>query len=139
MKRLSFLALPVVALAVTACGSSSSNSSSSSSSSAASSTPAPSAASSTPSSSAAGTSIAVTMQNIAFSPRTVHAKVGDTIKWTNQDQVAHNVTYFSGPQFSSSSTFGNGGTFSLKLTKAGTIQYRCTIHPGMNATIVVGL
>jgi plastocyanin len=140
MTRLSFLALPVVALAVTACGSSSSNSSSSSSSSgsAATSTPRPAAASSTPSSSAAGTSIAVTMQNIAFSPQAIHAKVGDTVKWTNQDQVAHNVTYVSGPQFTSSSTFGNGGTYSLKLTKAGTIQYRCTIHPGMNATIVVG-
>jgi plastocyanin len=140
MKRLSFLALAVVALALTACGSSSSNSSSSSSSSssAASSTPAPAASSSTPSSSAAGTSTAVTMLNIAFSPKTVHAKVGDTVKWTNQDQVAHNVTYVSGPQFTSSSTFGNGGTYSLRLTKAGTIQYRCTIHPGMNGTIVVG-
>jgi plastocyanin len=78
------------------------------------------------------------MLNIAFSPKTVHAKVGDTVKWTNQDQVAHNVTYVSGPQFTSSSTFGNGGTYSLRLTKAGTIQYRCTIHPGMNGTIVVG-
>jgi plastocyanin len=48
------------------------------------------------------------------------------------------VTYVSGPQFTSSSTFGNGGTYSLKLTKAGTIQYRCTIHPGMNGTIVAG-
>jgi plastocyanin len=137
MKRLSFLALPVVALALTACGSSSSNSSSSSSSTA-SSTPAPAAASSTPGSGSAGTSTAVTMLNIVFSPKTVHAKVGDTVKWTNQDQVAHNVTYVSGPQFTSSSTFGNGGTYSLKLTKAGTIQYRCTIHPGMNGTIVVG-
>lgn len=135
MKRLSPLALLLVALALTACGSSSSNSSSSSS--AASSTPAP-AASSTPSSSAAGTSVAVTMQNIAFSPNSIHAKVGDTVKWTNQDPVAHNVTYVSGPQFASSSTFGNGGTYSIKLTKAGTIQYRCTIHPGMTATIVVG-
>jgi plastocyanin len=139
MKRLCVLALPVLAVALAACGSSSKSSSSSSSS--ASSSPAP--ASSTPSSStpassgAAGGSVAVTMQNIAFNPTATHAKVGQTIKWTNMDQVPHNVTYVSGPQFTSSSTFGNGGTFSIKVTKAGTIHYRCTIHPQMLATIVV--
>jgi plastocyanin len=72
-----------------------------------------------------------------FSPTSVHAKVGQTVDWTNKDSVAHNVTYVSGPTFTSSNTFGTGGTFALKLTKAGTIQYRCTIHPGMNGTIVV--
>jgi amicyanin len=75
--------------------------------------------------------------NIAFSPPTVHAKVGQTIMWTNKESVDHNVTYVSGPKFTSSATFGNSGTFSLKLTKPGTIQYVCTIHPGMNGTIVV--
>jgi len=137
MKRLSFLAVPVVALALTACGSSSSNSSSSSSSSSSAAAPTPAPASTTSSSSAAGTTITVTMQNIVFHPTTARGKVGDTVKWTNQDQVAHNVTYVGGPQFTSSSTFGNGGTYSIKLTKAGTIQYRCTIHPGMNGTLVV--
>jgi plastocyanin len=77
------------------------------------------------------------MQNIAFVPATAHAKVGDTVKWTNKDSAPHNVTYVSGPSFTSSSTFTSGGSFSLKLTKAGTIQYRCTIHPGMNGTLVV--
>jgi plastocyanin len=77
------------------------------------------------------------MKNIAFIPASLQAKVGETVKWINQDTAPHNVTYVSGPNFTSSSTFSGGGTFSLKLTKAGTIQYRCTIHPGMNGTIVV--
>ncbi len=77
------------------------------------------------------------MQNISFNPPLIHAKVGQTVKWTNMDSAPHNVTYVSGPQFTSSPTFTNGGTFTLKLTKAGTIAYRCTIHPGMNGTIVV--
>jgi plastocyanin len=77
------------------------------------------------------------MQNIAFNPTALHAKVGQTILWTNKDSVSHNVTYVSGPTFTSSSTFGSGGTYSVKLTKAGTIHYRCTIHPAMLATIVV--
>jgi plastocyanin len=77
------------------------------------------------------------MQNITFNPASLNAKVGQTVKWTNQDTAPHNVTPVSGPSFTASPTFQNGGTFSLKLTKAGTIQYRCTIHPGMNGTIVV--
>jgi len=136
MKRITLFALPILAFALAACGSSS-KSSSSSSAAAPSPAPAASTPSSTPSSAPTGGAVAVTMQNIAFNPATLHAKVGETVKWTNMDQVPHNVTYVGGPKFASSSTFGNGGTFSLKLTKAGTIQYRCTIHPQMVATIVV--
>ena len=79
----------------------------------------------------------VVMRNIAFNPQTINAKVGETITWVNRDDAPHNVTYVSGPRFNSSVTFKNGGSFSLKLTKAGTIRYMCTIHPGMNGTIVV--
>ena len=78
------------------------------------------------------------MKNINFDPTTVVAKVGDTITWTNRDvDTPHNVTYVSGPRFSSSPTFGLGKSFSLKLTKAGVIRYVCTIHPGMDGSIVV--
>jgi len=79
----------------------------------------------------------VVMRNIAFNPQTIHATVGDTITWVNRDDAPHNVTYVSGPSFTSSATFTNGGSFRLKLTKAGTIRYMCTIHPGMSGTIVV--
>jgi plastocyanin len=84
----------------------------------------------------AGGSVGVKMQNIAFSPTTVTVKVGQKITWTNEDSVPHNVTAKSGASFASS-TFNKGGTFSFTPTKAGTINYVCTIHPGMNGTIVV--
>jgi len=77
------------------------------------------------------------MKDLAFSPDTIHAKVGQTIQWTNADTVDHNVSYVSGPKFKSSSNLASGGTFSLKLTQAGVIHYVCTIHPFMTATIVV--
>jgi len=73
------------------------------------------------------------MKNIAFNPQNVTAKVGDTIKWVNQDSAPHNVT--GGPLHSP--TFGNGGSFTYKATKAGKISYVCTIHPGMKATLTV--
>jgi len=76
------------------------------------------------------------MKNIQFAPKSVTAKVGQTVKWTNDDSVDHNVTATSGATFKSS-TFGQGASYSQKLTKAGTIKYVCTIHPGMEGTIIV--
>jgi plastocyanin len=116
------------------CGSSSSSSSNSSSAS----TPAATPANSTPAAApaAGATALAVSMKNIQFAPKSVTAKVGQTIKWTNNDSVDHNVTAKSGATFKSSN-FGQGGTYSFKPTKAGTITYVCTIHPGMDGTIIV--
>jgi plastocyanin len=127
VKRLLVPALAASTLALGACGSSSSHSASSSSTSAASST----------SSGGSGTTIQVAMKHLAFTPKTVHAKVGETIEWTNDDSPPHDVSYVSGPKFKSSGTMGMGSTFRLKLTEAGTIQYFCSIHPFMKATIVV--
>jgi plastocyanin len=81
--------------------------------------------------------VRVAMRNLAFVPKSVTAKVGQTIQWTNFDTAPHNVTYVAGPKFKSSPTFTNGGKFQVKLTKPGTIQYVCTIHPFMKASIVV--
>jgi len=78
----------------------------------------------------------VTMKNIAFSPASVTVRVGQQITWTNDDSVDHNVTATAGASFRSSD-FGQGGTFSFTPTKAGTIHYVCTLHPGMEGTIVV--
>jgi plastocyanin len=76
------------------------------------------------------------MKNIAFAPTSVTVKVGQKITWTNDDSVDHNVTAKSGASFASSN-FGQGGTYSYTPTKAGTITYVCTIHPGMDGTIIV--
>ncbi|HEY1360205.1 MAG TPA: plastocyanin/azurin family copper-binding protein [Thermoleophilaceae bacterium] len=78
----------------------------------------------------------VTMQNIQFNPKTVSVPVGGTVKWTNDDSVGHDVT---GTGFKSGSSGGlsNGDTFSHKFAKAGTFKYRCTVHPGMEGTVVV--
>jgi len=134
MKRLYSVAacLALGGALVAGCGSSSSSSKSSSNS-----TPAAAPATSTPAAApAAGGTIAVSMKNIQFVPTSVTAKVGQTVKWTNDDSVDHNVTATSGETFKSN-TFGQGATFSQKLTKAGTIKYVCTIHPGMEGTLVV--
>jgi plastocyanin len=90
----------------------------------------------TPSAPASGNGPKVDMKNIAFDPKTTTVKVGQTVTWTNQDDVEHNVVATKGATFESS-TFGKGGTYRYKATKPGTIQYTCTLHPGMDATLTV--
>ena len=80
----------------------------------------------------------VAYRNIAIAPDTLKVKVGSTIKWTNFDNVAHNVTSHDGPQKFASKDFSEGGTFEIKALKPGVIHYECTIHPAsMNGTIEV--
>ena len=136
MKRLYSIAacLALGGALVAGCGSSSKSSSNKNTSSAAA-TPAPATSTAAAPAAASGT-VAVTMKNIQFSPKSISAKVGQTVKWTNDDAVDHNVTAKSGATFTSS-TFGQCKTYSYKATKAGTISYVCTIHPGMVGTIIV--
>jgi plastocyanin len=90
----------------------------------------------TPAPAAPGGGAAIEMKNIAFSPKDATVKVGQKITWTNKDAVDHNVIADSGASFKSSA-FGQNDTYSFTPTKAGTIKYECTLHPGMTATLTV--
>ena len=126
MKRIGLLMLAALALAAAGCGSSNKSSSSAS----ATSSPAP--ATSTASGGGGGT-VTIDMKNIQFSPSSATVKVGQTVKWVNEDGAPHNVT--GGPL--KSKTFGKGGSFTFTPKKAETISYVCTVHPGMKATLTV--
>ena len=128
MRRILPALCVIVALAAVGCGSSNSSSTSSGSSS--------SGSTSTAAAASSGGGVAIKMQNIAFDPKAVTVKVGQKVTWTNDDSVDHNVTSQSGETIKSQN-FGKGATFSFTPTKAGTIKYVCTIHPGMTATLTV--
>jgi plastocyanin len=78
----------------------------------------------------------VTMEGIAFNPAEVTISVGDTVTWTNEDSVGHDVT---GDDFKSGAAGGlaQGDTFEHTFEKAGTFDYVCTVHPGMEGTVKV--
>lgn len=138
MRPTRLIPLIAVAGAVTLAGCGSSSSSSSSTPAASTSTPAATSSastSSTPAAPAAG-GVAITMKNIAFDPKAVTVKKGEKITWTNGEAVPHNVTASSGASFKSA-LLNQGQTFTFTPTKAGTIKYACTIHPGMDGTITV--
>jgi plastocyanin len=84
----------------------------------------------------------VSMENIQFNPRDLTVKTGETITFTNNEAVAHDVHKTSGPgaDFASGPSGGmqEGDTFELTLDQPGTYEYVCDVHaPGMAGTITV--
>jgi plastocyanin len=84
----------------------------------------------------------VSMQNIQFDPKDITVKPGETITFTNDESIPHDVHKQSGPggDFSSGPDGGmqQGDTFDLKLDKPGKYEYVCHVHaPGMAGTITV--
>ena len=66
---------------------------------------------------------------------------GGSVTWTNDDSVGHDVTKSPAPAPTSSpatpAPSPGGDTFTQKFTTPGTIKYVCTVHPGMEGTVVV--
>ena len=87
----------------------------------------------------AGTALAadhaVGISGFAFSPATVTVAVGDTVTWTNADQVPHTATADAGAF--DTGTLDNGGSNTVTFSTAGTFPYHCSVHPQMTGTVVV--
>ena len=89
-----------------------------------------------------GGGVQVGMQNIQFDPKDITVKPGETITFTNDESIPHDVHKQSGPggDFSSGPDGGmqQGDTFELKLDQPGKYEYVCHVHaPGMAGTITV--
>lgn len=79
--------------------------------------------------------VTVRIENFAFNPAVVHLTRGGVVTWVwSADTVSHNVT-FADPALSSPTQ--SVGTHTVVFNDQGTFTYRCTIHSGMNGSIVV--
>lgn len=84
--------------------------------------------------------VALSIRDFAFSPRTVTVKAGDVLGWTNDDSAAHTATLDDGTCDTGRIGGGSAGglAFVFSVEAAGrTFSYHCAIHPRMTATIVV--
>ncbi len=71
-----------------------------------------------------------------FSPATLTVKIGTTVTWKNNDNVAHTATSDNGTTFNTGDiAAGASKTYTTNL--AGTFPYHCTYHPGMTGSLVV--
>ena len=134
MKKLLVLLIACLALTLAACGDDDDDDGGSPSAPTTPTTAAPSPAN--------GETVEVSMKDIAFNPESVTINKGDTVTWTNDESIGHDVTKTDGPgpDFSSGDPggMGEGDTFSETFTTPGEISYECTVHaPGMSGTITV--
>lgn len=75
----------------------------------------------------------ISIAGYTYSPSQVIINKGDTVVWTNQDSVRHDVNGdgIEGPLLS------KGQTYSMTFNQAGTYNYICTPHPYMKGSIIV--
>jgi plastocyanin len=76
--------------------------------------------------------VKVSITSSGFSPAEVSPRAGDTVVWTNNDTNPHTVT---GPGFDSGG-LNSKATYSLKLDKAGVVDYYCRYHPTETGRLV---
>jgi plastocyanin len=80
---------------------------------------------------------AVNIDNFTFGPAEVTVGVGERITWTNRDDIPHTVTDAATPRAFKSGPLDTGDTFSFVFTAPGTYLYFCSLHPHMQARVVV--
>jgi plastocyanin len=81
-------------------------------------------------------SVTITMKGFAFDPAETTVKVGQEVVWKNEDTAPHNAVSDDGVL--KTKDIGQGETTEpFTPEKAGAIEYICTIHPQMKATLTV--
>ena len=110
------------------------------------------AASGTAPSSSTTSATSVAIDTFMFMPKRISVHVGDTVTWTNGDNILHTVTSGMRDYDPSDSgrviatrkdglfdmqLDGKGTTAAFTFAKAGTFHYFCDRHPGMEADIDV--
>ncbi|MGE5156870.1 MAG: cupredoxin family copper-binding protein [Gemmatimonas sp.] len=76
----------------------------------------------------------VTIDNFTFTPPELTVKLGDTVTWTNHDDIPHTVV--SAGKFRSKA-LDTDDSFSFTFTAAGDYKYFCSLHPHMTGMIKV--
>jgi len=78
--------------------------------------------------------VAVHIDNFVFEPAQLTVKAGQTVTWTNRDDIPHTVVCAG--KFRSK-TMDTDGTYSFTFTSAGEYKYFCSLHPHMTGVIKV--
>ena len=79
----------------------------------------------------------VAQKNKSFSVKKLTVKVGDTVKFVNEDSFAHNIFSLSAAKSFDLGSFGNGGSKSVTFDKPGKVEVECAVHPDMRLDVEV--
>ncbi len=99
-----------------------------------------------------GDSAAVRVEGLAFTPGSLRVDRGTAVTWTNGEPISHTVTSGTVTGIDPGTGLrsgqrpdgrfdgrlgGRGARFRFTFAEPGTYSYYCSIHHGMNATVVV--
>lgn len=79
----------------------------------------------------------VGQKNKQFTKKKLVIKVGDKIRFTNEDPFFHNVFSLSPTKTFDLGSYPKGEFREVTFDTAGTIDVECAIHPHMRMTVVV--
>ena len=77
------------------------------------------------------------MRASVFNPTSVTVAKGVAVGFQNDSGIDHNIVFDSGPAETTNIGLISSGTQTRIFNTAGTYALHCTIHGGMNATVVV--
>ncbi len=79
----------------------------------------------------------VGQKNKQFTVKELTIKVGDTVRFTNQDDFFHNVFSLSDLKTFDLGSYPKGESKSVTFDKPGKVEVECAIHPSMLMTVNV--
>lgn len=89
----------------------------------------------------AGAAAEVQIGDASFSADEITISAGETVTWTNGDDVGHTMTHGEDGVAVTGALFDEpinvDQTVSFTFTEPGTYAVTCTIHPSMQMTVVV--
>ena len=78
----------------------------------------------------------IAVREYRFAADSVVINAGQSIGWTNHDDVAHTVTFDAG-EVAGSGELAANGSFVATFARPGVYRYHCTPHPMMKGVVVV--
>jgi plastocyanin len=84
---------------------------------------------------ASSATVTVSIKRAGFTPKTVNINQGDSVTWTNNDTINHQVVANNGSY--ASPILGAGKSWTRTFQSGGTFNYHDSLHPGLKGTVVV--
>ena len=84
---------------------------------------------------ASSATVTVSIKRAGFTPKTVNINQDDSVTWTNNDTINHQIVANNGSY--ASPILGPGKSWTRKFGNGGTFNYHDSLHPALKGTVVV--
>lgn len=79
--------------------------------------------------------VTIRIDNFTFGPAALSVPAGTTVTWVNGDDIPHSIVAVD--RSFRSKALDTGDSYSQTLSKPGTVDYFCGLHPHMTGRITV--